>query len=469
MNLDQFREYLHLVSAGNSRLNSLSLDDLLQEIPRVDELSDLPPGATILMRMDLDVPIRDGAAADMSRIQAGAATVEYCRDRGWKTVMFGHVGRDKANSAAPVCQAVSDYLGCPVHLMEDWLDEGNGRLTSHFVEQIQQAEPGSMFMLQNTRKYGIEQALWSTNDDTFPVISERMYSICSDLKARLADVEVNEAIAASNIDFSSSVVPLVMSKTAMGFHITQEMKTHIRDCRQANFVVFSGLKINKLDDLEGIVDQGRLVLIIAAGSLAMALRKARDRREGRDFFIGLAETDKSQKAFIDGRRVEQAMAIAQKCQERGVELVLPVDFVLDNGEISNTIPEGHAQMDVGPKSRDLFARKVRAYIEASRTASEPQVMFYNGVFGKFEDQRFEAGTKSFIPLLKEMTHAGVRTYVGGGEGRAALLRYGCLDDVTHAFTCGGTVLKSLTNKHIAYLKAMYLQNTLIRQGGGSRP
>jgi 3-phosphoglycerate kinase len=95
----------------------------------------------------------------------------------------------------------------------------------------------------------------------------------------------------------------------------------------------------------------------------------------------------------------------------------------------------------------------------SKTSTTQYSMFYNGVFGKFEDERFENGTKSFIELLKIMTDAGIKTYVGGGEGRLALLKYGSLKDVTHAFTCGGTILKSLTNRNLAFLKAMYLQNT----------
>ncbi len=459
MDFDSFKDQLRQVVTGDADLNSLSFETLLEAIPRVDCLVDVLPGATVLVRADIDIPIKDGQVMDMSRIEADSETIRYCHEKGWKTVIFGHIGREKSKSTAPACKAMSDYLGLQIDFVEDWLDEENNRLLGEFAQRVQDARPGDLSMLQNARKYDIERGLWEVDDSSFSETSRNMYAVCRDIRDRLSTVEINEAIAASNIDFSSSVIPLAMSKTAMGFYIAKEMSTHIRGARRSNLVVFSGLKINKLDDLEGVLDRGQLVMIIAAGSLAMALLKARAQLDGLDFFIGLAETDPSQKAYIAPKRIEQAKRIVQKCANQRVNLVLPTDFVLDSGQISRMIPGGHAQMDIGPETRALFEQRVEDYIQASRNACEPYTMFFNGVLGKFEDARFEEGTKSFIPLLGRMTQAGVATYVGGGEGRLALKKYGSLDDVTHAFTCGGTVLKSLSDKHIAYLKAMYLQNT----------
>ncbi|MEW5925633.1 MAG: phosphoglycerate kinase, partial [Candidatus Zixiibacteriota bacterium] len=197
------------------------------------------------------------------------------------------------------------------------------------------------------------------------------------------------------------------------------------------------------------------------GSLAMALKKASAQLDGGDFSIGRAESDSSIKAFIDMKRVKQAKRIVKLCHSMHVDLVLPSDFILETGEVAETIPQDKLQMDIGPKSQKAIAGKIREYIRQYSSLDTKSVVFYNGVFGKFEDDRFAEGTKSFIPLLKEMTKAGILTYVGGGEGRLALVKYGSLEDVTHAFTCGGTILKSLTDYHISYLKAMYIQNTVI--------
>jgi phosphoglycerate kinase len=220
------------------------------------------------------------------------------------------------------------------------------------------------------------------------------------------------------------------------------------------------MKMDKLDDLEGIVERKNLRMIIAGGALAMPLLKESYELAGKQFSVGLAEHDPANKAYIEPKRFEQAKRIIQKCMTYNIELVLPIDFILDNNQVSTVIPEDRAQLDIGPETRKLYAEKVRLYIEEGKRATTPFVMFYNGVFGKFEDPQFEQGTKDFISHLKDMHQAGVQIYVGGGEGREALEKYGSLDDVTHAFTAGGTILTSLTNNHIAYLKAMYLQNTL---------
>jgi phosphoglycerate kinase len=452
-----FRKALYRVFVRDPELDNLPLKTILNTIPRVDELTDIRAGTPVLLRTELDMPLKDGRVADISRIEASSATIKYCQQKGWKTIIFGHIGRDKNNTVAPVCQTMSNHLRIPIQLIEDWLDEKNGRLQDSFVDIVKSANSGSIFMLQNTRKYAVEQALWEANEDSFSAISKQMYAIGMDIQQRLTTVEINEAIAASNIDFSSSAIPLLMSKIAMGFHITKEMKDYLPKVQNANLVVFSGLKPDKLDDLEGILDRGRLLMIIAAGSLAMPILKARAQISGTDFSMGLAETDFSYKVFIQPKRVEQARRIVQKCEILGVDLVLPVDFVLDNGQINKIIPPGQAQMDIGPESSALVAKKVREYIERNKTRSDPYILFFNGVFGMVEDSRFQEGTRSFIPLLREMTQAGILTYVGGGEGMLALQKYGSINDVTHAFTCGGTVLKSLRNRHIAYLKAMYLQ------------
>ncbi len=453
MNSDTFTKQLGQVVFGGSDLDKLSLESLLNVVSTPDDLKDLPEGTTVLIRADLDASIKDGRVRDAARLEACAPTVAFCCRKGLKPVLFGHIGRDPSNSAVPARDAMSEILAEDVGFIEDWLTRDETRLTDDSVARIREAKPGSVFMLQNTRKYGLETALWKISKNDFPLVAQKMYQVTKDIQERLARVLINEAIAASNSDFSSSAVPLLMDRVAFGFFTAKEMKTFVIDVRKANCVVFSGLKIDKLDALEGIVDRGKLKMIVAGGSLAMDLKKAHARLQGKDFCIGLAETDSSLKSYISEQRVEQAKSLLAKCQRTDTEVVLPVDFVLDDKQISKTIPKDRAQMDIGPLSRTLIQEKLEAY--SSNQAQN--VLFYNGVLGKYEDPSFAEGTKAVISQLKNLTKAGVATYVGGGEGRDALETYGSLEDVTHAFTCGGTILKSLTDKHIAFVKAMYLQ------------
>ena len=116
---------------------------------------------------------------------------------------------------------------------------------------------------------------------------------------------------------------------------------------------------------------------------------------------------------------------------KGIEFVLPVDFVLQDGRVSATIGPGNQQFDVGPATGQLFAETVGEFIAAHKNDRPPAVVFHNGVFGMFEDPRFEEGTRSFMAQLKRMTDAGIKVYIGGGEGGTALEKYGQPDWVTY--------------------------------------
>ncbi len=458
MDINCFTKKLAHIIAKDTPLNNIPLEDLLAAIPRIDQLTDVPEGHVVLIRSDLDTPIKNNEVEDIARLESITKTVEYSLSRNWTIILFGHIGRDKKNTLKPVCSALGTLLKKDIKFIADWIDEQSYCLKQEAIDRIRSAKPGSIFMLENARKYQIECALWKADNGTFRDMSKKMYRLSEDVVTRLSDVEVNESIAASNLDYSSCVLPLFMKKTGLGFFIDSEMKTHIKKVREADFVVFSGLKIDKLDDLQGIIERDHLRKIISAGSLAMALKKAAAQLAGKDFCIGLAENDKTQKYFIDNKRIEQAKHIIQKCREKSIELILPVDFILDNGLVSKEIPSDRAQMDIGPETVQIFKMVLYNYIKERGSSSQRYVFFYNGVFGKFEDPRYENGTREFISVLKDLTHSGIDTYVGGGEGRLALLKYGTLDDVTHSFTSGGTVLKSLTNNHIGYLKSLYLQN-----------
>ncbi|MDH5185730.1 MAG: phosphoglycerate kinase [candidate division WOR-3 bacterium] len=455
---ENFYQKLYQIFSQNPELDAISLEEILDSIPTVDQIRDIPKGTIVLIRTDLDMPIKDCKVADLSRIKANSPTIKYCIEQSWKVVIFGHLGRDKNTSVKPVCEGYSEEIGQNIELISDWMDDTQTKLLDQFVSKVATAKPGAVFMLENTRKYDIEQAMWKADEKNFPEICKKMYSLSLDFRQRLTEMEINEAIAALNFDFSSSVLPLAMRKTALGFYISEELKRHIPGVRRANMVVFSGLKINKLDDLEAILERRTLKWVIAAGSLAMSIKKAQAQLAGNDFCIGRAETDKKEKFYISSDRIEQSKRIVQQCLKDGIELVLPIDFILDNGEIAEQIPQNRVQFDIGPKTRILISKKISEYIYKSKQTPEPFAMFYNGVFGRFEDPKYEAGTREFISHLRTMTQAGILTYVGGGEGRLALLKYGSVLDVTHAFTAGGTILKSLSNRHIPFLKAMYLQN-----------
>src|SRR5262249_10309015 len=148
---------------------------------------------------------------------------------------------------------------------------------------------------------------------------------------------------------------------------------------------------------------------------------------GMPFEMGVSAQPDS-KIFIPPERIEQARGMLTAARGKGVEFVLPVDFILGDGKPADAIPSGGAQFDVGPKTIALHAAKVDEFIRYhQRKVAEgkgPAVAFHNGVFGMFEKEEYAVGTRKFIEQLRKMTSAGLLVYVGGGEGGTALHKYG---------------------------------------------
>src|SRR6185295_13347590 len=188
-----------------------------------------------------------------------------------------------------------------------------------------------------------------------------------------------------------------------------------------------------------------------AGALSSALRRAASIIDGKDCSLGKAEDAayKDEPWYVPPGRIDQAKRMIEDGRKKGIKFVLPVDFVTEDGKMVESLKPDELQMDVGPKTNELFEHEVGEFLKLAGA-----VAFYNGVFGKFEDPQFENGTKRFIPQLKRMTENGLEVYVGGGEGGAALEKYGRANWATHVFTAGGTVLNALGDKPVPFLVAL---------------
>lgn len=443
------------------------LEECLNKIPQIDSLSDLPAGTTALVRGDTDVVFDErGEPDDDSRLRALVETLRFGVERGWVQVLYGHRGRDPQLSLEPVAAYLEKLLADAgvrtgkLQLIRDWMKDETGEILDAAGTAVAQLPPGSIVLLENTRKYKLEQALWKAKPADLAGLAPRLAAYANGMRDKIARVHVNEGFAASNRDLSSTVVPVAMDRVAFGKYIDGELRTHLQKTRQAELVIFSGMKLEKLDDLQGILNRGQVRVVIAAGLLALALKKADADLARKPFEMGVAGSQKESKIFIPPERIEQAKAMLSSAGKRGVEFVLPVDFILGDGSASDTIPVGGAQFDVGPRTVALHAAKVGDFLgyhqQKLSSGKGPAVVFHNGVFGKFEEEQFAAGTRRFMDQLKRMTQAGLLVYVGGGEGGAALHKYGDDSWVTHCFTAGGTILKALGTEPIPYIKALFL-------------
>ena len=337
--------------------------------------------------------------------------------------------------------------------MGDWLDESSLTIADAVKQQIAAAAPGSVLMLENTRKYNIERVLWKAKSADAAKLAEPLAKFANECAAKIAKVYVNEALSAGSLDASSTVVPLAMNRIALGKYVAGEFDGPMARCLKTKLVVFSGLKIDKLDDLEAMIGRGTIRLVFAAGSLAMALKKGIGQLDGQEVCLGVAEdpAHADKPYYIPKERVEQAKKMVKDGRQKGIEFVVPVDSVIADGSVVDELQPGQQQFDVGPKTSQLFEQKIGKFLSDKPKGS---VAFHNGVFGMFEDPRFESGTKNFMPQLKRMKDAGVEVYIGGGEGGTALEKYGQPDWVTHVFTAGGTVLNALGREPVPYLVAL---------------
>jgi phosphoglycerate kinase len=442
--------------AAGFSASSESLEDLLGRIPPIESLADLPAGTPVWVRADLDVADRDGVIGDDPRLASLHETLEFGRRHGWRMVLLGHRGRAADATLEYVHQRLRDTEpGCGPFI-RDWFDEHAETLTGVAVKAVESLKPGQFLVLENVRRYDFEMRLWRTDASHVDDVADHFERVAAALRQG-ATVYVYDAIAAGNKDFSTTALPLAMGRVALGVFARRELSDHVVKAREAGLVSFSGLKLDKLKDLHGVVSRGRVELVLAGGSLAMALLKARGEIGNRDVSIGAAgdPANKDEKAYIPPSAVEQARRLLLEADAKGIQVGLPSDFVLEDGSVVTEIPEGAWQRDVGPATRKDFDAKAKAW--AAKT--QRKAAFHNGVLGQFEVTTFAEGTKAMVQTLVKLERAGVRVYVGGGEGRAALERFASLKDVTHAFTAGGTILKCLADRPLPFLVALAAQST----------
>lgn len=431
-----------------------TLAEYLAMIPRLGSLTDLPSGSSVLVRGDVDAKPGAKIGEGDIRLRSMSETLNFGRQQGWKQIIFGHIGRKSEETLEKVGRRIGEILGCEVPLVTDWLDEATMTVRDAVAERIKGAAPGGVLLLENTRRYEIERVLWKARPADLPRLADPLARFANECAQKIAPVYINEALSAGSLDASTIIVPSAMRRVALGAYVAAEFDGPMMRCLDAQLVVFSGLKIDKLDDLEAIIARHKVERVLAAGSLAMALLKAAAELDDREFSLGVAEdaAHNDKPYYIPPERIEQARRMIAQGRKNGIDFVLPLDFILQDGRSSDSIGPQDQQFDVGPKTIEHFERKVGDFIE--RHKSGRAVAFHNGVFGMFEDPRFAEGTKRFVEQLKRLKLAGVEVYVGGGEGGTALEKYGQGDYVTHVFTAGGTVLNALGGEPVPYLVAL---------------
>jgi phosphoglycerate kinase len=389
----------------------------------VRTLSDLHglDGSRVLVRVDFNVPLKDGEVADDTRIRAALPTIEELRGRGASLVLVSHLGRPKDRepslSMAPVATRLSALLGAPVKLAA-------GVVGDEVREQTMALTPSDVLMLENVRYEPGE-----TKND--PELARAL--------ASLADVYVDDAFgAAHRAHASTEGVAHLLPQHAAGMLLEREVTTLtklLEDPERPLVAVLGGAKVS---DKLAVIDRFRQLAdtILVGGAMCFPFLAAQGHAVG------------------DSRCSDEDVELAARALEAWpgsrARLQLPVDLVVaarlaDDAEPRELdgvdVPAGLIGLDIGP-------RTAAAYGEAISTAG---TVFWNGPMGAFEATPFAAGTRAIAQAVAE---ASGTTVVGGGDSAAALAQFGLADRVTHLSTGGGAALELIEGKALPGVEAL---------------
>ena len=390
----------------------------------VDDLKDLK-GQKVLVRCDFNVPLKDGVIQNYNRIDGAIPTIKKLLDQGAKVILCSHLGKPKGQplpemSLAPVAPALSERLGVEVKFVDD--PQVTGPETQKVVAEL---KDGEVLLLQNTR-YRVEETKFKDGDEATEKYSKELADLCDD------GIFVDDAFGTAHRAHCSNVGVTRFTKVnVVGYLMQKEIKflgQAVENPVRPFVAILGGAKVSdKINVINNLLD--KVDTLIIGGGMAYTFAKA----QGQEIGNSMCEEDK----------LDYALDMIKKAQEKGVKLLLPVDHV-EGKEFSNdtehkvveTIDAGWAGYDIGPKT-------IALYKEALQGA---KTVVWNGPMGVFEFSNFAEGTLEICRAVAALEDA--TTVIGGGDSVNAVKRLGFADKMTHISTGGGASLEFLEGKEL---------------------
>ena len=386
-------------------------------------------GKRVLIRVDFNVPLKDGAITDDRRIRAALPTIKNVIERGGRAICMSHLGRpegtgpEEALSLRPVAERLGELLGKPVAF------PSNDCTDAATASAVDAMADGDVLVLENLRFHKAEKK----GDPEF-----------AGTIAKLGNAYVNDAFGTCHREDASMVaVPRAMAgmPRTVGFLVEKEIKyldEKLREPARPFVVILGGAKVSdKLPAITNLMEIADHILI--GGAMAYTFIKALGHEVG--------------DSRVEEDQLATAKAMIDHAANHHVELHLPTDHICSTkfdekiGDIEvfvDHINPGYMGLDIGPKTQSHFAGIIR----------EAKTVVWNGPMGVFEWAPFRVGTKMIADAMAEATEHDAITIVGGGDSAAAAEQFGVADKLSHVSTGGGASLAMLEGKKFAAVEIL---------------
>ena len=396
-------------------------------------------GKKALVRVDFNVPLNDkGQITDDTRIRGALPTLKKILGDGGSLIIMSHMGKPKGKvvpslSLKQIVDAVSERLGVKVQFAPD---------CAKAADQAAALKPGEALLLENLRFYPEEEGKSVGIDTTDPKYDEAKAEMKKRQKefaktlASYADVYVNDAFGTAHRKHASTAVVadyFDKDNKMVGLLMEKELKAVdnvLTNIKRPFTAIMGGSKVStKIGIIENLME--KVDNLILCGGMTYTFMKAMGGKIGNS----ICENDK----------LDLALDIMKKAKEKGVNLVLGVDSVCGDSFsndaktlvcASNEIPDGWEGLDIGPKTREIFANAIKG----------AKTILWNGPAGVFEFDTFDKGSRAIADAVVEATKNGAFSLVGGGDSVACVNKFGLADQVSYVSTGGGALLEAIEGK-----------------------
>ncbi|MBT3276052.1 MAG: phosphoglycerate kinase [Spirochaetales bacterium] len=370
-------------------------------------------GKKILVRVDFNVPLKNGEITDDTRIRAALPTIRYILEQDGALILMSHLGRPKGErkpelSLSPVAKRLAELLSKEVTMADDCVG-------ADVEKQAANLEAGEILLLENLRYYSEEEK----ND---PEFAKKL--------GRLGDIYVNDAFGAAHRAHASTEGVASFLPAAAGFLMEKEVNflSGVVGNPEKPFVaIIGGAKVSsKIGVLDSLLPKCSTLII--GGGMAYTFLKVQGKSIG--------------KSLVEEEYLDTAANLLSEAEKHGVEIILPVDHVVAVEFSENAapeyvddanVPDGRVALDIGPKTLALLGHRIAG----------AKSLVWNGPMGVFE---FEAFAKGTLEVANMVAGCAGTTVVGGGDSVAAVNKFGLAEKIDHVSTGGGASLEFLEGK-----------------------